>query len=121
MGSKDQRTSAHSSVFDRRRSSDSPHPATGRGSEGGRRADDQKRGAGAPASRDARSRDVTGRGGEGTRKKRATRDGREPLVIYMPPASIKALKIAALEHDTTASAIVTEAVSLWLRSARTSR
>jgi hypothetical protein len=39
----------------------------------------------------------------------------------MAPASIKALKIAALEHDTTASAIVTEAVALWLSNARSGR
>jgi hypothetical protein len=49
-------------------------------------------------------------------KRRSTRDGRQPLVVYMQPASIKALKIAALEHDTTASAIVAEAVSTWLRN-----
>jgi len=55
-------------------------------------------------------------GGDDTRprKRRATRDGREPLVVYMQPEAIKALKIAALQHDTTASAIVSEAVSAWL-------
>ena len=47
-------------------------------------------------------------------RRRSTRDGRQPLVVYMQPESIKALKIAALEHDTTASAIVAEAVSTWL-------
>lgn len=51
------------------------------------------------------------------RKRRATRDGREPLVVYMFPDAIKALKIAAVEHDTTASAIVTDAVVLWLKNA----
>jgi hypothetical protein len=49
-------------------------------------------------------------------KRRSTRDGREPLVVYMRPESIKALKMAALEHDTTASAIVADAVASWLRS-----
>ena len=53
-----------------------------------------------------------------SRKRRATRDGREPLVIYMLPASIKALKIAAIEQDSTASAIVAEAVTTWLRANR---
>jgi len=48
------------------------------------------------------------------RKRRATRDGREPLVVYMQPEAIKALKIAALQYDTTASAMVSEAVSAWL-------
>jgi hypothetical protein len=52
-----------------------------------------------------------------TRKRRATRDGREPLVVYMPPESIKALKFAAIEYDTTASAIVMDAVTRWLDSA----
>lgn len=50
------------------------------------------------------------------RKRRATRDGREPLVVYMLPEAIKALKIAALQLDTTASAIVSEAVSAWLQT-----
>lgn len=55
-----------------------------------------------------------------TPKRRSTRDGRQPLVVYMPPESIKALKIAAVEYETTASAIVADAVSTWLlaRSAR---
>jgi hypothetical protein len=57
---------------------------------------------------------------DSTPKRRTTRDGRQPLVVYMHPESIKALKIAALEHDTTASAIVAEAVTVWLR-ARTKR
>ena len=50
------------------------------------------------------------------RKRRATSDGREPLVVYMPPECIKALKIAAVEHETTASAIVTGIVDVWLRA-----
>jgi hypothetical protein len=52
--------------------------------------------------------------------KRATSDGRQPLVVYLRPESIRALKIAAVENDTTASAIVAEAVSSWL-SAREKR
>jgi len=51
------------------------------------------------------------------RKRRATSDGREPLVVYMLPESIKALKIAAVEQDTTASAIVTAAVDAWMKKA----
>ena len=50
--------------------------------------------------------------------KRATSDGRQPLVVYMRPEAIKALKISALENDTTASAIVADAVAFWLRSHR---
>lgn len=52
------------------------------------------------------------------RKRRATRDGREPLVVYMLPEDIKALKIAAVEQDTTASAIVADAVTRWLAQPR---
>jgi len=53
------------------------------------------------------------------RKRRATSDGREPLVVYLLPSCIKALKIAAVELDSTASAIVGEAVAAWLlKSAR---
>jgi len=63
-------------------------------------------------------------GAPSERKRRATRDGREPLVVYMLPEDIKALKIAAVEQDTTASAIVADAVTRWLaqvgrRAART--
>jgi hypothetical protein len=56
--------------------------------------------------------------GAPARKRRATRDGRESLVVSMPPQTIKLLKIAALERDTTASAIVTRAVDGWLRDHR---
>ena len=49
------------------------------------------------------------------RKRRSTSDGREPLVVYLRPEAIKALKMAALEGDTTASAIVASAVEGWLR------
>lgn len=37
-------------------------------------------------------------------------------MVYLRPQSIKALKIAALENDTTASAIVADAVESWLRA-----
>ena len=50
------------------------------------------------------------------RKRRSTRDGREPLVVYLRPESIKALKIAALENDTTVSAIVADQADAWLRA-----
>jgi hypothetical protein len=38
-------------------------------------------------------------------------------VIYLRPESIKSLKIAALERDTTASAIMADALDLWFRTA----
>ena len=73
-----------------------------------------------PRKGSARGRRATDRTGAdetvtGGRKRRSTRDGREPLVIYLRPESIKALKIAALEDDTTASAIMTEALGAWFR------
>ena len=49
-------------------------------------------------------------------EKRATRDGRQPLVVYMRQEAIKALKIAALQAATTASAIVATVVATWLQS-----
>ena len=87
-------------TFDRRKLSDAPAPTRGR------RAADRSNGEGA---RESALPDP-----KPARKRRATRDGREPLVVYMPPESIKALKFAALEYDTTASAIVLDAVTRWL-------
>lgn len=87
-------------TFDRRKLNDGPAPARGR------RAADRSNDEGA---RESALPDPTP-----ARKRRATRDGREPLVVYMPPESIKALKFAALEYDTTASAIVLDAVTRWL-------
>jgi hypothetical protein len=52
-------------------------------------------------------------------KRRTTRDGRQPLVVYMRPESIKALKMAAVENETTVSALVAEAVAGLLRQRRT--
>ena len=65
-------------------------------------------------STDRRTPGTTGEP-EPARKRRSTRDGREALVVSMPPLLIKSVKIAALERDTTASAIVIEAVDSWLR------
>jgi hypothetical protein len=53
--------------------------------------------------------------GAPARKRRTTRDGRQPLVVYMRPESVKVLKMAAIESETTVSAIVAEAVGAWLR------
>lgn len=75
----------------------------GDGQARGRRATDSSEARAAPDPRTPK-------------KRRATRDGREPLVIYLRPESIRTLKIAALENDTTASAIVAEAVDGWLRA-----
>ena len=70
----------------------------------------------------ARSASANAKSGGATRKRRATSDGREPLVVYLRPEAIKSLKIAALERDTTASAIMADALDLWSRaSGRTVR
>lgn len=91
-------------TFDRRQHA-AGSPAD-RARPSGRRASDK------PSAEAARATVVAD--AKPARKRRATRDGREPLVVYMPPESIKALKFAALEYDTTASAIVLDAVMRWL-------
>ncbi|ACS39469.1 conserved hypothetical protein [Methylorubrum extorquens AM1] len=45
-------------------------------------------------------------------RKRA--DGRRQLLVYLPPAVIKEVKKAAVDEDTTASAIAEEALRDWL-------
>ena len=65
---------------------------------------------------DSRAADAADGSSVSPRKRRSTRDGREPLVIYLQPGSIRALKIAALEADTTASAIMADMLGAWLRT-----
>jgi hypothetical protein len=98
-----------SSNTERRRSADRrAAPREGTAGARGRRATDRTEGS----ARDG------GKSSAPKRKRRSTRDGREPLVIYLRPESIKALKIAALEDDTTASAIVADALDRWLHTRR---
>jgi hypothetical protein len=94
MPPKENRTVERDTKFDRRSTNRVPRPGV-----------EDRRSDATAAEDDARPR-----------KRRATRDGREPLVVYMLPDAIKALKIAALQLDTTASAIVSEAVSAWLET-----
>ncbi len=47
-------------------------------------------------------------------KKRS--DGRKALLVYLDQELIKNLKVAAVERDTTASAITSEAIESWLRA-----
>ncbi len=47
-------------------------------------------------------------------KKRS--DGRKALLVYLDQELIKNLKVAAVERDTTASAISSEAIESWLRA-----
>ena len=95
-------------LVDQRRSPDRrAAPREGQGSARGRRASDLA---------DARPASTGDRPDSTGRKRRSTRDGRQPLVIYLRPESIRALKIAALERDTTASAIMADALDAWLDS-----
>ena len=95
---------------DRRRSADRrAAPRDGTAGARGRRATDR----GEPSPRNGGTKSAAGK-----RQRRSTRDGREPLVIYLRPESIKALKIAALEDDTTASALMADALDAWLRGRR---
>jgi hypothetical protein len=113
MAPRSPRAANADTVFDRRRVSDARGATTGQPqSLGRRRAGDDQHGTSRRATVERSS------SGEepAPRKRRATRDGREPLVVYMLPDAIKALKIAAVEQDTTASAIVTEAVTMWLNN-----
>ena len=100
-------------LVDQRRAPDRrASPRTGQGSARGRRATDLI---------DAEAAAHANKPGGPSRKRRSTRDGREPLVIYLRPESIKALKMAALERDTTASAIMAEALDTWLGARRSAR
>lgn len=92
-------------LVEQRRSADRrASPREGQGARGRRSTD---------AARSASAADKLG---GATRKRRATSDGREPLVVYLRPEAIKSLKIAALERDTTASAIMADALDLWFRA-----
>ncbi len=108
MSTKGQRGTERATGADLRRTRDRRSIAReGEGQARGRRATD------AGASRSAGALEKA----SGSRhKRRSTSDGREPLVVYLRPEAIKSLKMAALEGDTTASAIVAAAVDGWLRA-----
>ena len=109
MATKGPRSTESGRLPDQRRSVDRrASPRTGQGGTPGRRSTDVA---------DARSTSAAEKSDAPSRKRRATRDGREPLVVYLRPESIKSLKIAALERDTTASAIMADALDLWFRNA----
>ena len=98
--------SVSDTAFDRRRSATNDSAGNSNGGRARRSTDSaSRRPSDSPAGTVA---------AKAAPKPRATRDGRQPLVVYMRPESIKALKIAALEDDTTASAIVAAAVASWL-------
>ena len=101
----------------------SDRPGDRKGQIDQRRTADRRAAVRASGSRGRRATDnsddprqATDRSAGAARKRRSTRDGREPLVVYLRPESIKALKIAALENDTTVSAIVADQTDAWLRA-----
>lgn len=47
-------------------------------------------------------------------KRRTLGDGRVQMLVYLPPDVVKAIKQAALDDDTSASAVVEEAIEAWL-------
>ncbi|MGU3542273.1 ribbon-helix-helix domain-containing protein [Methylobacterium sp. A52T] len=49
-----------------------------------------------------------------TEASRVRADGRRQLLVYLPPELIKDLKKLAVDDETTASAIVEEAVRQWI-------
>lgn len=118
MARRSESATGANNIFDRRSASKNDTSSKARALSRGQRRSDEKRTV-------SRVDEHDGAGARGTaeeaprRKRRATSDGREPLVVYLLPNCIKALKIAAVELDSTASAIVGEAVAAWLlKSAR---
>jgi len=108
MATRTDRSSERAASADQRRSGDRRTAIrAGAGRSRGRRATDDA---------DARAGDSPAKSRGAPRKRRSTRDGREPLVIYLQPESIRALKMAALEADTTASAIMADVLAVWLRA-----
>ena len=104
MASRPDRSAERKGHADQRRTADRRAAVRANGSRG-RRATDAP-----PDARDGAT------SSDQPRKRRSTRDGREPLVVYLRPDAIKALKIAALEHDTTVSSILAEQADSWLRA-----
>lgn len=47
-------------------------------------------------------------------------DGRQQVLLYLPPEMIRELKLAAVDLDTSVSQLVEEAVAAWRRRRSTS-
>lgn len=54
----------------------------------------------------------------GKPSRRTLADGRQQVLLYLPPAMIKALKLAAVEGDSSVSQIVETLVAAWLARPR---
>lgn len=52
------------------------------------------------------------------KERRSLGDGRVQFLVYLPPELVRELKLAAVHRDTSASAIVEQAVSAWLSRRR---
>lgn len=50
-------------------------------------------------------------------RRRTLADGRQQVLLYLPPDMIKALKIAAVEQDSSVSQLVEALVTAWLSTA----
>lgn len=51
----------------------------------------------------------------GRSRKRVLADGRQQVLLYLPPEMIRELKLAAVDRDTSVSLLVEEAVAAWRR------
>lgn len=56
----------------------------------------------------------------GRSRKRVLADGRQQVLLYLPPEMIRELKLAAVDLDTSVSQLVEEAVAAWRRQRSTS-
>lgn len=54
-------------------------------------------------------------------RRRTLADGRTQMLIYLPPDMIKALKLLAVEQESSVSQLVEEAVGAWLPHTRGKR
>ena len=63
-------------------------------------------------------RSETGRGEEGASVRRGTKDGKRQFLVYLDPEIIKQVKLLAVERETSASQLVGEALTAWLRGGR---
>ncbi len=54
----------------------------------------------------------------GGSRKRVLADGRQQVLLYLPPAMIRELKLSAVEMETSVSQLVEEAVAAWRQRQR---
>ena len=59
-----------------------------------------------------------GRREESAPGRRETKDGKRQFLVYLDPEIIKQVKLLAVERETSASQLVGEALTAWLRGGR---